>query len=212
MRLRLAYLLTAVVLVASLAAAAAPPADAAAPPANDPLAKLPPVFAKRAPEPLAGLRAIERHVDKVLAHVTPAIVCVRVGPGSGTGVIVNKDGLVLTAGHVSGTPGRDCTLIFPDGKTARGKTLGYAPPPIDVGMIQIVGEKDRVWPSVQFGHSGKLKAGDWCIARGHPGGFKKGRDPVVRVGRVLEPGKRMIMHDCALVGGDSGGPLFDMTG
>src|SRR5207302_1938330 len=40
----------------------------------------------------------------------------------------------------------------------------------------------------------------------------KGRDPVVRVGRVLDNLKDVIRTDCTLVGGDSGGPLFDMDG
>lgn len=185
-------------------------ACAAAPPAPDPLAKLPAVFSKRAPESLEDLRAIERHVDKVLQRVTPAIVCVRIGNGSGTGVIVSPDGLVLTAGHVCGAPGRPCTLIFPDGKTAKGKTLGLARG-TDSGMIQIT-SPGKSWPSAALGRSSSLKPGDWCIARGHPGGFKKGRAPVVRVGRVLGTRGRFLAHDCALVGGDSGGPLFDMRG
>lgn len=185
-------------------------ARAAAPPVADPLAKLPPVFSKRAPESLDDLKAIEQHVEKVLERVTPAIVCVRVGAGSGSGVIISHDGLVLTAGHVSGAPGRDCNLIFPDGKIVSGKTLGAAPG-ADTGMIRIT-TKAASWPCVEIGKSAGLKAGDWCIARGHPGGYKKGRAPVVRVGRILNNGQRMIGHDCALVGGDSGGPLFDMTG
>ena len=57
-----------------------------------------------------------------------------------------------------------------------------------------------------------LNSSAWCIAIGHPGGYKLGRTPVVRVGRILDVGKAMIQTDCTLVGGDSGGPLFDMFG
>jgi len=57
-----------------------------------------------------------------------------------------------------------------------------------------------------------LKPGQWCIATGHPNGFQKGRPPVVRLGRILNNGKTAISTDCTLVGGDSGGPLFDMEG
>src|SRR5262249_14488660 len=146
-------------------------ARAAAPPVADPLAKLPEVFSKRAPESLDDLKAIEQHVDKVLERVTPAVVCVRIGNGSGSGVIVSWDGLVLTAGHVSGTPGRECNLIFPDGKVVKGKTLGVSSG-ADTGLIKITTEA-KSWPCVEMGRSGDLKAGDWCIARGHPGGYKK---------------------------------------
>jgi serine protease Do len=57
-----------------------------------------------------------------------------------------------------------------------------------------------------------LKKGQWCLALGQPGGFRAGRTPPVRVGRVLESGRTYIRTDCTLVGGDSGGPLFDMEG
>ena len=68
------------------------------------------------------------------------------------------------------------------------------------------------WPHVEIGDSEKLKAGQWLLATGHPGGYQKGRPPVVRLGRVLVADKELIMTDCTLVGGDSGGPLFDMQG
>jgi serine protease Do len=60
--------------------------------------------------------------------------------------------------------------------------------------------------------SADLKPGQWCIATGHPGGYKTGRTPPVRLGRVLNATDRLIQTDCTLVGGDSGGPLFDLQG
>jgi serine protease Do len=63
-----------------------------------------------------------------------------------------------------------------------------------------------------MGKSEDLKKGQWVIAIGHPGGFKKGRSAPVRLGRVLENSERVVRTDCTLVGGDSGGPLFDMEG
>ena len=44
--------------------------------------------------------------------------------GAGSGVIVSPDGHVLTAGHVSRSPGRDVILVLPGGRRVRGKTLG----------------------------------------------------------------------------------------
>jgi len=66
-----------------------------------------------------------------------------------------------------------------------------------------------------MGKSGDLKAGDWCLWRSPPGGRQAGRTPVVRLGRLLSENKgpaRILRTDCTLVGGDSGGPLFDMHG
>src|SRR5262249_46582566 len=174
-----------------------------------PEVKLPAVLDKVAPENIEELKAIQLQVRKVLEKAIPCTVGIRIGAAQGSGVIVSKDGYVLTAGHVSGTPGKDCTLVLPDGKTVKGKTLGVNRG-IDSGMIKIV--EEREWPFVEIGKSADLKAGQWCIATGHPGGYKNGRSPVVRVGRILTPGKSAITSDCTLVGGDSGGPLFDMSG
>src|SRR5438876_11640505 len=63
-----------------------------------------------------------------------------------------------------------------------------------------------------MGKSDELTKGEWCLATGHPRGYKPGRTPPVRLGRDLTFGNTIIKTDCTLVGGDSGGPLFDMQG
>src|SRR5262249_36407529 len=98
---------------------------------------------------------------------------------------------------------------FHDGKRVKGKTLGQNVG-IDSGMIKIV--EEGTYPFVDMGTSGDLKKGQWVISCGHPGGYKQGRTPVVRLGRVLDSTNMIIRTDCTLVGGDSGGPLFDMNG
>ncbi|HUE13303.1 MAG TPA: PDZ domain-containing protein, partial [Planctomycetaceae bacterium] len=57
-----------------------------------------------------------------------------------------------------------------------------------------------------------LKIGDWCLGTGHPGGFQVGRPPVVRLGRLVAIRESFLQSDCTLLGGDSGGPLFDLNG
>jgi serine protease Do len=170
---------------------------------------LPAALEKATPTSLDDLKAIQRQVSKVLEKVLPCTVCVLVGGGSGSGVIISEDGYILTAGHVSGKAGQNVQVIFHDGRKAKGKTLG-ANRTIDSGLIQITDEGK--WPFVEMGKSAELKKGQWCVATGHPGGPKVGRPPVVRVGRLLDHGKSLLRSDCTLVGGDSGGPLFDMQG
>jgi serine protease Do len=167
------------------------------------------VLSKPAPASVAELKVIQDRVKEVLKKVVPATVGIRIGGAAGSGVIIDAEGHVLTAGHVSGAPNRDCVLILPDGRQVKGKTLGRNPG-IDSGLIQITAKGP--WKFVEMGDSGNLKRGQWCLAVGHPGGFKKGRTPVVRLGRVLLSTKGLIQTDCTLVGGDSGGPLFDMDG
>jgi serine protease Do len=170
---------------------------------------LPSAFAKVVPENKDDLAAIQRHVQGLLKKAMPATVGLIVGGAQGSGVIVTKDGVVLTAGHVSAMPDRDCKIILPDGRTLKGKTLG-ANHGIDSGMIQITDKGE--FPFCEMANSAELKAGQWCMAIGHPGGWQKGRNPVVRLGRIQDIGKTFIKTDCTLVGGDSGGPLFDMHG
>ena len=171
--------------------------------------KIPGVFSKPAPEGIDDLKAMQKHIKKVLEKVVPATVGLVVGSGSGSGVIISEDGYILTAGHVSGKPDQKCNVIMPDGKILKGKTLGYNKT-IDSGLVKIT--TPGKYPFVGIGESGKLQTGQWCLTLGHPGGFKKGRSPVLRLGRILASNKNLIRSDCALVGGDSGGPLFDLAG
>ena len=155
------------------------------------------------------LKAMQQHVRKLAERVIPCTVGVQVGPAQGSGVIVSKDGFVLTAGHVVGQPGRDVSFILHDGRIVKGKTLGMNQG-IDSGMMKITDEGE--WPFVELGKSADLKQGQWCMATGHPGGYQRDRKPVVRLGRVLVLQQNVLFTDCALIGGDSGGPLFDMAG
>ena len=161
------------------------------------------------PKSLDDLRALEDRVRAVVAKVSSATVGVRVGSNSGSGVIVSEDGLVLTAGHVVGKPGQEVVFLFADGKTAKGKTLGLYGN-ADAGMMRITDEGK--WPYLPRGQSRDLHVGTWCLALGHPLGYVKDRPPVVRLGRILRLSDNVIQTDCALVGGDSGGPLFDLEG
>jgi serine protease Do len=167
------------------------------------------IKATTTPDTIAELRALQQQVKMILREITPAVVGVRIGASQGSGVIISEDGFVLTAGHVSGPPGQNCTLILPDGKQLRGKTLGRNGA-IDSGMIKIT--DPGPFPYVPMGKSADLKPGQWLVAIGHPGGYRRDRPPVVRLGRFLSMSGPFVATDCTLVGGDSGGPLFDLAG
>jgi serine protease Do len=168
-----------------------------------------PAFTKNVPTTLADLRSMEQHVKALAARVSPAVVAVEAGSGSGSGVIISADGLVLTAGHVCGEPDRDVHFTFPDGKTARGKTVG-ANHDNDTGLMKIT---DRgPWPHAEMGDLRQALVGDWVLALGHPGGFDLRRSLVVRLGRIIRLDPDALQTDCPISPGDSGGPLFDMHG
>jgi len=152
---------------------------------------------------------MEQHVKALAARVSPAVVAVQVGSGSGSGVIISADGLVLTAGHVCGEPDRDVRFTLPDGKTARGRTMG-ANHDNDTGLMKITDHGP--WPHAEMGDLRQALIGDWVLALGHPGGFDLRRSLVVRLGRIIRLDPDALQTDCTISPGDSGGPLFDMHG
>lgn len=169
------------------------------------------IFDEGSPTSVADLQAMQDHLIKLTRKVMPAVVGVRVGGASGSGVIISEDGYILTAGHVVQRPGLKCTIIMPDGTQYEGETLGMQKSR-DSGLMKI--KKKGKYPYLEMGTSKDLKRGQWVIVMGHPGGYDKRRSPPLRVGRIYakpRPGG-MIQTDCALVGGDSGGPIFDMEG
>jgi serine protease Do len=163
----------------------------------------------RTPEDVNELKAMEAHIQKLSERVKKCTVAVRLQGGMGSGVIVSPDGYVMTAGHVGGRPGRDVTVLMHDARALKGKTLG-ANYGIDSGLIKL--NSDGPWPYAELGRSADLKPGEWCLGTGHPGGFQSKREAPVRVGRILHNEARALITDITLVGGDSGGPLFDMAG
>jgi serine protease Do len=177
---------------------------------SDPVsADLAQIFAGQAPRTLSQLKAMERHQRRLAVKVTACTVGVIVGPSHGSGVIVSEDGYVLTAAHVVGEPNRTAVFVLADGRRVRGTTLGIDRT-LDAGLAKIVDQGP--WPHAEFAEADSVRPGQWCIASGHPGGFQEGREPVVRIGRVLRQDRFAITTDCVLAGGDSGGPLLDMYG
>jgi serine protease Do len=228
---RLARSAACLVLLLGVLTAAAPAADpaSAAAPKWDPARTTP-------PEDLNELKALQAAVKGIVDRCTPATVAVLYPPppteqgSAGSGVIVSPDGLVLTAAHVIRdydkpkrgslegkalpfTAGKVVALQLPDGTRVKAKTLGINAGE-DSGMIQITdkGPNDGKWPFAPVVKSGDVQKGQWVVSLGHPSGPKEGRSPVARLGRVLSNDRHSLRTDCTLVGGDSGGPLFDLQG
>ena len=178
------------------------------------IAKLKP--APNTPANADDLKVIQARVEAVAKYALPTIVNVLVSDGQGSGVIVSKDGYVLTAGHVSGKPNVDIHLRLSNGTIVQGKTLG-ADDQFDAGLVKITSPGEYAF--MPIGSTAKMSTGQWVIAMGHPGGFELGRPPVVRLGKVLNINKPTarnpewyIQTDCPLIMGDSGGPVFDLDG
>lgn len=152
---------------------------------------------------LETLRKRQEQMRTTIRTAMPSVVGIEfpnAGDGSGSGVIVSADGLILTAAHVSGESNRDITVIMLGGERLPGKTLG-AYRSLDAGMIQVE-VNNRSFPHVPLGDATALEQGQWCLAIGHPGGFVKDRTPPVRLGRLLSLEENgFLLTDSTLVGG-----------
>ncbi len=158
------------------------------------------------PRNLGDLVAIQQRVQAVLEVSQRATVGL---DGGGSGVIISADGMILTAAHVSMDPGRIMTVSLLDGREVKAETLGmnrFA----DAGLAKIMEPGD--WPYVEMAQKGERSAGNWCFALGHPSGFESERGAVLRVGRIIGQHALVMRTDCHLIGGDSGGPLFNLRG
>jgi len=189
----------------------------------------PAALSEGAPRDVAELRVIQQRVRAVVAAVGPATVSLRIPPvihadpaqsrppGSGSAIIVTPGGLGLTAAHVIERPGREVQVAFADGTRATARTLGVDHR-LDVGLIQMVGAGPEgpggpPWPYAPRGEPGDVSHGQWVVALGHPGGFVAERPVTARLGRVIRLRPVVgFQTDCALIGGDSGGPLLDLQG
>jgi serine protease Do len=164
---------------------------------------------KKAPEDAKDLQTIQNALQKALPQARAATVCIELGEGSGTGVIVSPDGLILTAAHVSSGVGKKVTVLMEDGTKHKAETLGLVAD-TDAAMVRITDQ--GTWPFVEIDRDSTTRLGDWVFSLGHSGGFDKNRGSVVRLGRIVRMANSTWQSDCMLIGGDSGGPLFDLNG
>lgn len=163
----------------------------------------------KAPESRKDLETIQKAVEHALPKARAATVCIEIKDGSGTGVIVSEDGLVLTAAHVATGVKKKVTVVLEDGTRLKAETLGLVADK-DAAMIRIL--EKGTYPFVEMDRADTTRLGDWVFSLGHSGGFDKERGSVVRLGRLVRIANATFQSDCMLIGGDSGGPLFDLSG
>lgn len=165
---------------------------------------------KKAPGGREDLEKIQGHLKAALPRAREATVCIQLGQGSGSGVVISEDGLILTAAHVTAGVDKEFDILFEDGKKVKAVSLGLNSE-TDAAMAQIVDEGK--YPFVEVDRKDETELGDWVFSLGHSGGFDEGRGAVVRLGRVVRiVNEHTWQSDCNLIGGDSGGPLFDLKG
>ncbi len=134
-------------------------------------------------------------------------------PGSGTGVILDESGHVVTNAHVVGDA-EEMIVALIDGRKFTAKVIGRDAD-TDLAVLKIEDGKDL--PVLPLGDSDQVKPGQWAIAVGNPFGLER----TVTVGIVSGVGREgvnltryenFIQTDAPINPGNSGGPLFNIHG
>ena len=136
--------------------------------------------------------------------------------GSGTGVIIDADGLVLTNNHVI-EGSQNITVTLDDGTQLKATVVG-ADRLSDLAVLRIPGSG---FPALPLDQDIQLRVGEWVIAIGNalalPGGPTVTVGVVSALGRSIQssPGVTLydlIQTDTVINPGNSGGPLINLQG
>ena len=130
----------------------------------------------------------------------------------GSGFIVDPSGIIVTNNHV--IDGADEITVTLQDNTSLKATLIGKDDRVDLAVLQV--HADHTLPSVHFGDSNNSRVGDWVLAIGNPFGL----GGTVTAGIVSARGRDIqqgpyddfIQTDASINKGNSGGPLFNMTG
>ena len=136
----------------------------------------------------------------------------------GSGFLVSPDGYVVTNNHVvapgaKGATVESITVILPDRKEYKAKLVGRDPAS-DLALLKIDATN---LPFVKFGDSTKARVGDWIVAIGNPFGIGSTVTAGIISALHRSTGQggaydRFIQTDAAINQGNSGGPMFDLSG
>jgi S1-C subfamily serine protease len=155
---------------------------------------------------------IERNLDRSLAQ---RLLATYVFVGSGSGVVVSPDGLVLTNHHVIDDLD-DFTVRFANGKTYKSTLLGTDPVG-DIALLRLMGAENL--PYAEFADASAMRVGIDVIAIGNPFGLGDLDDTPTYTAGVLSAARvvrgdytDVIQGDAPVNPGNSGGPLFDRQG
>ncbi len=133
--------------------------------------------------------------------------------GLGSGVLIDKDGIILTNNHVV-EGADDINITLSDRRKFKAKVIG-TDPKTDVAVIKI--ENGKNLPIAKLGDSSKISVGEWVLAIGNPLGLTS----TVTSGIISAKGRAdvgvadfedFIQTDAAINPGNSGGALVNLQG
>ncbi len=135
---------------------------------------------------------------------------------TGSGVIISKDGYIVTNNHVI-KGAKTIEVVLNKNKKSYKATLIGAHPSSDLALLKIDAEN---LPFIQFANSDQLKIGEWVVAVGNPfnltstvtAGIVSAKGRNISIVSDQFPIESFIQTDAAINPGNSGGALVDLDG
>jgi len=185
-------------------------------------------FAGPGTDRCSALTAEEKNTISVYERVAPSVVnistevcdldffqCAVPGAGTGSGIVLKEDGLILTSYHVV-AQARDIQVTLSDDRHLKARIVGTNPEE-DLALLKVDVGQRPLTPIVN-GDSRQLRVGEKVLAVGNPFGLGQtlttgtvsmvGRD--VRSGRLIL--RDLIQTDASINPGSSGGVLVNSRG
>lgn len=164
--------------------------------------------------PLEVLKSISDATTALIQKAAKSVVSVNSHMSQGTGIVIDKEGYILTCNHV--LHGCNTVKVGQGEKTYPARIIG-TDPYNDVALLKV--EKSGL-TAIELGDSTKLQTGQFVLALANP--FNRAQ-PTATTGIVTNPDatlrqwrstsmENVIATDAKLNPGFSGGPLIDATG
>jgi len=138
----------------------------------------------------------------------------RRGSATGSGVVVDRAGYILTNNHVVDKADRIQVKFHDDPEEYPAKVIGVDGP-TDLAVIHVEGKHDLV--PAKIGNSDSVQVGDWAVAIGSPFNYEATVTAgiISAKGREVDPRaqfQHFLQTDAAINPGNSGGPLLNIRG
>lgn len=165
--------------------------------------------------PLVVLKSLSDATSSLIKETSKSVVAVKAQMSRGTGVVISKEGYIVTCNHV--LAGCSAVKIGQGEKTVNAKIVG-ADPYNDIALLKA--ESGEFTP-IEMGNSEKLSVGQYVLALANPfnrsqptatSGMVTSVNSTIRGWRGATAMENVIATDAQLNPGFSGGPLIDVDG
>jgi S1-C subfamily serine protease len=165
--------------------------------------------------PLEVLKSLSDATSMLISKISKSVVSVKAQMSHGTGVVLTKDGYIVTCNHVIG--GSNAVKIGQGEKTFQAKIVGIDP----YNDIALLKAEQGEFTPIEMADSEKLSVGQYVLALANPfnrkqptatSGMVTNASSTIRGWRGTTQMENVIATDAQLNPGFSGGPLVDVEG